>query len=156
MNVPYTYGGVPVVEVSALTMEGEFEGDFLLSSVDHPRARTWHSNLYSAQNWALNSNYFNSGLAINFLLTPVTYYLVGRRDTDSAILNIYRAAMYLPWCLKLFFGVMSDTWSISGSRRRPYFLMGWVLFIVANVSVWLVGDPGVPLICILSSASSLG
>jgi hypothetical protein len=152
----FSYGGVPVVEVSALTLEGDFEGDFLLSSVDHPRSRTWHSNLYASQNYALFSNFFNSGLAVNFLMTPVTFFLVGRNDADSAILSIYRAVIFLPWCLKLLFGIASDAYPILGSHRRSYFILGWTTFVIANIAVWLSRDPGATVICALSFLSSLG
>ena len=49
------------------------------------------------------------GLALNFLSTPVSYYLVDSLDASAAVTNTYAALTYLPWCLKVFFGLFTDS-----------------------------------------------
>ena len=50
--------------------------------------------------------------------------------------NTYSALAYLPWCMKIFFGVLSDTTPISGKHRMPYLVGGWVVFIACNLYVY--------------------
>ena len=72
----------------------------------------------------------------------VSYYLVDHLNADSAMINTYSAITYLPWCLKIFFGVFSDCVPVFGWHRRPYFISGWVLFILGNIVLWILGSPG--------------
>ena len=67
----------------------------------------WAKSLYSQPHWIVFSHFVNIGIALNFLATPVPYYLVMTLDADSATTNTYSALSYLPWCMKIFMGVLS-------------------------------------------------
>jgi hypothetical protein len=108
------------------------EADFLLGDV-RVRGQSWQANLYASANWALASHYFNVGIAMSFLSTPVTYFLVDYHDVSSAVLNSYRAVTYLPWCGKLFLGMLSDTVPIFESHRKSYLVFGWCIFVLSNI-----------------------
>lgn len=72
------------------------------------------------------------------------------------MINTYSAITYLPWCLKIFFGVFSDCVPVFGWHRRPYFISGWVLFILGNIVLWILGSPGTTSILLLSFVMTMG
>jgi len=39
----------------------------------------------------------------------------------------------VPFSFKLIFGLLSDCVPIKGQRRKPYLIMGWMVYIAANV-----------------------
>ena len=86
----------------------------------------------------------------------VSYYLVDELNADAAMVNTYSAITYLPWCLKIFFGVFSDCVPIMGWHRRPYFISGWVVFVLSNIWLWIDGSPGTTSIFLLSFVMSMG
>jgi hypothetical protein len=55
----------------------------------------------------------------------------------------------LPWSFKVFYGLLSDTVPIRGKRRKPYYLIGWALFLVANASLALIGCPTIGTVMVL-------
>ena len=65
------------------------DADFLLGSI-HVRSKSWHSDLYASENWALMGHYFNVGFAMNFLTVPVTGFLVGTNGATPSGLNAFR------------------------------------------------------------------
>ena len=77
-------------------------------------------------------------------------------NADAAMVNTYSAITYLPWCLKIFFGVFSDCVPIMGWHRRPYFISGWVVFVLSNIWLWIDGSPGTTSIFLLSFVMSMG
>ena len=68
----------------------------------------WIADLYAFPNWSLLSHYINIGIALAFISTPVVTYLVETANASAAQVNTYSAVTYLPWCLKIFFGLQSD------------------------------------------------
>lgn len=55
------------------------------------RARRRLVDLFSLPNVAIASHYWNIGLAMSFLSTPISYYLVDSLDASAAIVNQYGA-----------------------------------------------------------------
>ena len=47
-------------------------------------AHIWAKSLYSQPHWIVASHFANIGIALNFLSTPVSYYLVVSLDADAA------------------------------------------------------------------------
>jgi hypothetical protein len=45
--------------------------------------------LFSMPNVAIASHYWNVGLAMNFLSTPISYYLVDTLDAEANVVNQY-------------------------------------------------------------------
>jgi len=103
------------------------------------RARDAMVDLFSLPNLALGAHYWNVGLAMSFLSTPVSYYLVETLDASAAVTNTYSAVTYLPWCLKVFVGLFSDRLPIGQQHRKPYFILGWGLMV--GSCLWLACYP---------------
>jgi hypothetical protein len=55
------------------------------------RARYRMTDLFSMSNIAIASHYWNVGVAMGFLSTPIIYYLVDVKDAESALVNQYSA-----------------------------------------------------------------
>lgn len=47
----------------------------------------------------------------------------------------------LPWSFKIFAGLLTDCVPVFGMRRKPYFLLGWLIYFAANMSLAVAGDP---------------
>lgn len=118
--------------------------------------RCWLADLYVFPNWSLFSHYFNIGIALAFLATPVSYYLVETLNASAAVTNTYAAATYLPWCLKIFFGLQSDLYPVFGMHRRSYYAIGWIIFVVSNVWLMALGEPSIAATLILSFTMTMG
>jgi hypothetical protein len=113
-------------------------------------------DLFSMPNMAIAAHYWNVGLALNFLSTPVIYYLVDDLDASAAVINQYSALTYLPWCLKVFIGIFSDSVPIFNQHRKPYFVGGWVVFVGACGWLACYEAPSVTAVNYLSFLMVLG
>ncbi len=56
--------------------------------------------------------------------------------------------MAVPWCFKVIYGFLSDCLPISGLRRKPYYMTGWLVYIVSNLILMISPIPSIQL-CIL-------
>ena len=117
---------------------------------------SWLADLYAFPNWSLACHYFNVGVALNLLATPVSFYLVESLDASAAVTNTYAALTYLPWCLKVFFGLQSDLVPVFGTHRRFYYALGWVVFFLCNCELWREGEPGIASTLLLSFVMTMG
>jgi|AntAceMinimDraft_5_1070358.scaffolds.fasta_scaffold134358_2 hypothetical protein len=139
------------VDVSDPDLSIDFgETDYLLANnvgAIATRHKNWQCNLYARQNWGLLSGFFNVGLFQAFLTIPVTYYMVAALDVSSSGLNAFKAATYLPWCFKIIFGIMSDTYPIFGRHRMPWFIIGWSIVVVANFALYLMDEQSISSTC---------
>lgn len=129
--------------------------------IDDPKSKLTRSHaalvdLFSLPNLALGSHYWNVGLAMSFLSTPVSYYLVDTLNASAAVTNTYTAVLYLPWCLKVFIGLFSDSVPIGKQHRKPYFILGWATTIGSCVWLACYPDPSIPQIQILSFTMTMG
>jgi hypothetical protein len=71
--------------------------------------------------------------AMTFTGTPLTAYAVGKLNVSPAQLNITGTMLALPWSFKVLYGLLSDCVPIRGKRRKPYFIIGWSIFIGRDV-----------------------
>lgn len=116
----------------------------------------WIADLFAFPNWSLVCHYFNTGIALNLLATPVTYYLVETKNASAAVTNTYLAMTYMPWCLKIFFGLASDLRPWLGMHRRSYFALGWIVFFSSNVWLAALERPSVAATLLLSFVMVMG
>jgi len=123
---------------------------------DPKRSLTWIHNLWELPNWGLLSHYFNCGIGLSMLSTPVTYYLVESLDASAAVTNTYSALTYLPWCLKVFMGLQSDLVPLMGVHRLSYFIIGWIVFILSNIWLAIMVKPGIIGTLLLSFVMTMG
>ena len=54
----------------------------------------------------------------------------------------------VPWCFKVMYGFLSDCLPISGLRRKPYFMTGWLIYILSNFLLMIPQAPSVAM-CIM-------
>mmetsp|Transcript_17770 Transcript_17770/g.25927 ORF Transcript_17770/g.25927 Transcript_17770/m.25927 type:complete len:527 (-) Transcript_17770:480-2060(-) len=116
----------------------------LSKSLDDEEADdAWMLNVWALPNLAIPLSYFCVGFALNFMSTPLTYYMVHELDATPAQQNVIRTVQALPWSFKLLYGFLSDCYPIMGMRRKPYFGAGWLLYILCNLVLAYLGQPNV-------------
>jgi hypothetical protein len=52
-------------------------------------------------------------------------------------------AVAVPWCFKVIYGFLSDCVPISGLRRKPYFMTGWLIYILSNFLLMIPQAPSI-------------
>lgn len=67
-----------------------------------------------------------------------------------------RARTLLPPPPQVAYGFLSDCVPIGGLKRKPYMLIGWIIHIVCNSALAIMGTPGVNSVVILSFLSACG
>jgi MFS family permease len=98
-------------------------------------------DVYRDENICLIASYFTVGFALFFSPSPIYYYLVEVLNTSSTEIGVFVTVETIPWSLKVFYGLLSDTLPILGYRRKPYILIGWMIFILGNFILALLGKP---------------
>jgi MFS-type transporter involved in bile tolerance (Atg22 family) len=73
--------------------------------------------------------------------------------TQQAVVN---GLMSLPWALKIGCGFLSDSTPIFGLRRKPYFIIGWGVFVLCNVILAALKTPSIGALSLLSFVMTLG
>jgi hypothetical protein len=99
-------------------------------------------NPFSIENSAMLIGYFNVGIALYLLSTPISYYLIDKLDCSSSQYNAYATLISLPWSFKFLFGALSDCVPLYGSRRNSWFFLGWIIYIFASFYLSLYNEPG--------------
>jgi Na+/melibiose symporter-like transporter len=92
----------------------------------------WMENFSSLPNLAIPLSYFCIGVAIQLLRTPLIVYFIQDLGASAAEVNVLFTVMAVPWCFKVIYGFLSDCLPISGLRRKPYFMTGWLIYILSN------------------------
>ncbi len=108
----------------------------------------WMYEFTSLPNLAIPMSYFCIGVALQLLRTPLIVYFIEDLNATPAEVNVLFTVMAVPWCFKVIYGFLSDCMPISGLRRKPYFMTGWVVFIVSNLILMINPIPSIP-VCIL-------
>jgi MFS family permease len=86
-------------------------------------------NPFDISNTAFVASYFNIGIAMALMDTPVTYYLVKTLGISATQLSAYKSLMGIPWSLKFISGMISDSNPILRYKRKSWFTIGWLGFI---------------------------
>lgn len=108
----------------------------------------WMCEFTSLPNLAIPMSYFCIGVALQLLRTPLIVYFISDLNATAAEVNVLFTVMAVPWCFKVIYGFLSDCLPISGQRRKPYFMTGWLVYIVANFLLTVNPVPSIQL-CIL-------
>ncbi len=89
--------------------------------------------------------YFAQGVAMGALLFLTAF--LGYLNVDYFGRIVFQAVIWLPWYLKVFFGVLSDNLPIGGyGRRKPYMLFSGVVGIIGWVTIPLYTEFSILLI----------
>ncbi|ETP15181.1 hypothetical protein F441_09969 [Phytophthora nicotianae CJ01A1] len=96
--------------------------------------------LLSKECIGLLAQYAGVGFLAGVIPGVIYPVLQGYLNAEGTIVVSATVLVQIPWCYKMFFGVISDCFPIMGYRRRPYMVLGWVfcvviLFIMAVMSV---------------------
>jgi hypothetical protein len=118
-----------------LTGDGDFDA--------YSRVPPWLSNFYSLPNLAIAMSYFCIGIALQLLRTPLIVYFIVDLDATAAQVNVLFTVMAIPWCFKVFYGFLSDLCPINGEYRKPYLIIGWAIYVFANLVLWAIGNPSI-------------
>ena len=130
--------------------------DFWWRSDDKISDDAWLADLFALPNWSLLSHYVNIGISLMMGATPVTYYLVETLRASPATVNTYSALTYLPWCLKFFYGLQTDLVPLLGVHRRSYYFVGWLIYVICNLWLAILGTPDSTAILLLSFGYTAG
>jgi hypothetical protein len=108
------------------------------------------------QNLAIMSSYFCVGFGMSFIGTPLSYYMIDTLNSSAEEQNVVSIVCSLPWSFKLLYGFLSDGLPINGQRRKPYFIIGWTIYIAANLVLSILGRPSVEWIAGLMLVQTMG
>ncbi|CAN0165039.1 unnamed protein product, partial [Discosporangium mesarthrocarpum] len=114
------------------------------------------SSIYALESLAILTSYFSIGVALQLLSTPLAYYLIGTLGASSSTYMTYLVLTTLPWSFKVLYGFLSDSVPIYGLKRKPYFVIGWLIHIVCFTCLAIVGNPGVQLTISLAFIAACG
>mmetsp|Transcript_18111 Transcript_18111/g.41245 ORF Transcript_18111/g.41245 Transcript_18111/m.41245 type:complete len:496 (+) Transcript_18111:1074-2561(+) len=116
----------------------------------------WMYNISSLPNLAIPMSYFCIGVALQLLRTPLIVYFIEDLGATAAEVNVLFTVMAVPWCFKVLYGFLSDCVPISGLRRKPYFMTGWVLYVVCNLILCVAQQPSIQMCIFLVFLQTAG
>lgn len=114
------------------------------------RALPYFLNPFVQTNAGMFLSYFNVGIAIYLLASPVAYYLISVLGISSTQYSAYSTLLLIPWSLKVMFGLLSDTTPIFKYRRKSWLIVGWTTYIVSNFILASFSKPSFPLVASLT------
>jgi hypothetical protein len=80
-------------------------------------------------------SYFWIGSALQLIRTPLVIYFFQDLNVTAAQVDALFIIMALPWCFKVPFGVIPDSFPILSLPWKLYFIMGWLIYILANLTL---------------------
>jgi len=123
---------------------------------DDEEDKAWMTNTWHPANVAIPMCYFCVGFALNFMGTPLTYYMVHYLGASPAQQTVVRTMQGLPWSFKLAYGFLSDCLPIAGMRRKPYFCLGWTIYVLCNLTLAALITPSVGWLTFLLFLGTVG
>ncbi|KAG7391029.1 hypothetical protein PHYPSEUDO_006164 [Phytophthora pseudosyringae] len=96
--------------------------------------------LLSVECIGLLAQYAGVGFLAGIIPGVIYPVLQGYLNAEGTTVVSATVLVQIPWCYKMFFGVISDCFPIMGYRRRPYMVIGWlfciaILFVMAAMSI---------------------
>ena len=108
------------------------------------------------KNLAIPTSYFLVGFGPNFLGTPLTVYMVKTLNAAPDHQNTIAILMTLPWCFKVVYGFISDGFPIMGQRRKPYFIIGYLIYTLSCARLAMLGSPTYDQLCLYCFVGTCG
>lgn len=142
----------------------------------HEYIPDWMGDFFSLPNLAIPISYFCIGVALQLLRTPLIVYFIQDLGASAAEVNVLFTVskspnhyhnmgswdyinissypvvvascitVAVPWCFKVIYGFLSDCVPINGLRRKPYFMAGWLIFILSNFILTIFPKPSIGMI----------
>lgn len=97
--------------------------------------------LLSFESVGLLAQYAGVGFLSGIIPGVIYPVLQGYLNAEGNTVVSATVLVQIPWCYKMFFGVMSDCFPILGYRRRPYIIMGWVFCITILLVISAMSIP---------------
>ena len=99
-------------------------------SVDHMQDRVWRNYYLGIQGLF----YFAQGIAFGSLLFLTSF--LGYLSVDEFGRILFQAVIWIPWYLKIFFGVLSDNVPVKRyGRRKPYVLFAGIVGVIGWITI---------------------
>ena len=104
---------------------------YLMLVADSEQESVWRDYYLGVQSLF----YFAQGVAMGALLFLTAFF--GYLNIDDPFRRIlFQAVIWLPWYLKVFFGILSDNVPVRGyGRRKPYMLFAGVIGILGWITI---------------------
>jgi sugar phosphate permease len=84
--------------------------------------------LFDLHSIAIPTTYFAIGVVSSFVTNPLNIYMVQALDADPTIQTTIKMLETIPWSFKIIFGFVSDAFPIFGMNRKPYLMIGMILW----------------------------
>jgi hypothetical protein len=107
-------------------------------------------------NLAIPISYFLVGFGPSFAGTPLSVYMVKTLNASPAQQNTIGILMTLPWCFKVLYGFISDGYPIFGQRRKPYFIIGYCIYVASQGCLAFLKTPDLTQLSTLIFTSTVG
>jgi len=99
-------------------------------SVDHKQNRVWRDYYLGIQGLF----YFAQGIAFGSLLFLTSF--LGYLSVDEFGRILFQSVIWIPWYLKIFFGVLSDNVPMKRyGRRKPYVLFAGIVGVIGWITI---------------------
>ena len=109
---------------------------------------------YSPRNLAIFTNCFSVGYAMYYILAPISFYMIDELDAPAQKQGVVTGLMFLPWGLKLAWGLIIDT--AYGGKRKIFLPIGWGLFVLSNLVLICLVKPSILPLAFLTFLSTIG
>lgn len=113
-------------------------------------------DLFRPENMAIAMSYFTVGCVNSMQLTPTNLYMVRLLDASPQQQTTVIVLLQVPWALKLLFGFMSDAVPIGGLHRKPYLLIGVLIYSFFIMSYGIARENSFEGLCGCVFISTLG
>lgn len=80
-------------------------------------------------------NYFMVGFVPQFILNPMTYFMIQNLNATPAEQNSVLLLLNLPWCFKVVYGLISDAYAFLDYRRKSYLILGNIVGVGAMLAL---------------------
>jgi MFS family permease len=105
-------------------------------------------NPFSLSTGGILLSYFDVGISMYLLLTPISYYMIATLDISATQYNAYTTLLSIPWSFKFAFGIITDCAPVNGYRRKNWLALGWLLFVGISFYMSTVDYPGFDLLTV--------
>ncbi|KAL6495875.1 hypothetical protein OROGR_030438 [Orobanche gracilis] len=79
----------------------------------------------------------NQGIGLGLSKVSTQYYMKDEQKLQPSEAQVYHAMIMMPWIVKPFLGLLTDTVPIGGRRRRPYFIFAGILGTISMITLSL-------------------
>ncbi|KAH6771954.1 Major facilitator superfamily protein [Perilla frutescens var. hirtella] len=122
---------------------------------------SWMKRLSDELHWSLVLGVvivygINQGIGLGLSKVGTQYYMKDEQKLQPSEAQVYHAMIMMPWMVKPFWGLLTDTVPVAGRRRRPYFVFSGMIGVVSMIILSLKKDMYLGLALLLLICGSAG